>query len=471
MKRIGLHPEIEALADSLFLPGFFDVDLHQLTKRNKRERTSKPARGMRPGQKPLLSGRDFVLPELVQRADNGDLSVSVRDSIDEVKLQQIFRLAEQSEEQSPNFEDLPHTEMQLERRRYTDYLRRVPCKEIDRIARDEEFATWRIGGPDAESNFRSWWERKQTRKKNALIRKANRLANCGTCGRRLDCRDYPDHVFYGKFGCGTRYCRQCGERIFSSLFGKYVGLWPTVQALLPSNCFRSKVVIAALDFTAVNLYRMPKQKEIRDFNQDVHKCVERVLKRLGITADEYGFLWCDEFGGWSPRKRAYNTNLHAHGVYVGPRLPQQVLAQEWAKIRAEKDGAKVVWIKKQKIDRNASNFLEGERLRFVRALGHALKYTGKHVLRSDGRRLAELEVAFQTVRRTHTMGLFYHADLDCQSQCSHCDSACELVNGHEGEHRCKYHGHENRCPLCEAYLMFPRESGYAAITDLKKEGR
>ena len=25
--------------------------------------------------------------------------------------------------------------------------------------------------------------------------------------------------------------------------------------------------------------------------------------------------------------------------------------------------------------------------------------------------------------------------------------------------------------LCEAYLMFPRESGYAAITDLKKEGR
>lgn len=94
MKRIGLHPEIEALADSLFLPGFFDVDPHQLTKRNKPERTSKPARGMRPGQKPLLSGRDFVLPELVQRGDNGDLSVSVRDSIDEVKLQQIFRLAE-----------------------------------------------------------------------------------------------------------------------------------------------------------------------------------------------------------------------------------------------------------------------------------------------------------------------------------------------------------------------------------------
>lgn len=203
--------------------------------------------------------------------------------------------------------------MQLERRRYTDYLRRVPCKEIDRIARDEEFATWRMGGLDAESNFRLWWERKQTRKKNALIRKANRLANCGTCGRRLDCRDHPDHVFYGKFGCGTRYCRQCGERIFSSLFGKYVGLWPTVQALLPLNGFRSKVVIAALDFTTVNFHRMPKQKEIREFNQDVRECMRRVLNELGVATGEYGFLWCDEFGGWSPRKRVGRASAEGYG--------------------------------------------------------------------------------------------------------------------------------------------------------------
>jgi hypothetical protein len=471
MQRIGLHPEIEALADSLFLPGFFDVDPRQLSKKNKRDHTSEPARGMRPGQKPLLSGRDFVLPELVQHAENGDLSVFVVESIDEVKLQQIFRLAEQSEEPPPKFEDLPHTEIQLERRRYIDYLKRAPRKEADRIARAEEFATWRMAGPDAESNFRLWWDRKQRRKKNALIRKANRLANCGMCGRRMDCRDHPDHVFYEEFGCGTRYCRGCGERIFASLFGKYIGLWPTVQTLLPPNGFRSKVVIAALDFTAVNLHRMPKPEEIREFNEDVHECVLRTMKELGIAASEYGFLWCDEFGGWSPKKRAYNTNLHAHGVYVGPPLPQQILAQEWAKIRAEKDGAKIVWIKKQKLDRQAGSFLEGERHRFVRALGHALKYTGKHVLRSDACRLAELEVAFHTVRRTHTMGLFYHADLDCQWQCSHCDSACGLVNGHQGEHRCKFHGHENRCPLCDGYLMFPRESGYAAITDLKKEGR
>jgi len=218
---------------------------------------------MRPGQKPLLSGRDFVLPELVHHADNGDLSVSVVDSIDEVKLQQIFRLAEQSEEPPPKFEDLPHTEMQLERRRYVDYLKRVPRKEADRIARAEEFAIWQMAGPDAESNFRLWWDRKQTRKKNALMRKANRLANCGMCGRRMDCRDHPDHVFYEEFGCGTRYCRGCGERIFASLFGKYIGLWPTVQPLLPQNGFRSKVVIAALDFTAVNIHRMPKPEEIR----------------------------------------------------------------------------------------------------------------------------------------------------------------------------------------------------------------
>jgi len=40
----------------------------------------------------------------------------------------------------------------------------------------------RMAGPDAESNFRLWWDRKHRRKKNALMRKANRLANCGMCG-------------------------------------------------------------------------------------------------------------------------------------------------------------------------------------------------------------------------------------------------------------------------------------------------
>ena len=287
----------------------------------------------------------------------------------------------------------------------------------------------------------------------------------------MDCRDHAEHVFFGEFKCQCRYCPRCGPGVFAALFGKYVGLWPTVKSLLPRNGFRSRVVIAQLDFTAVNLGRMATPEEIRDFNQDIRECVRRTLRESGFGSKQYGFLWCDEFGGWDPEKESYNTNLHAHGVYVGPYIRQDVFARVWTEIRAKKDGAKIMWITKQKIDHPPADFLECERRRFIRALGHALKYTGKHVSRSDGERLAELEVAFHRVRRMHTMGLFYHADLRCQLQCEDCESRCELVNGHQGDHHCKYHGHQNRCPLCNGYLMFPRKSGYAPIADLKKEGR
>ena len=198
--------------------------------------------------------------------------------------------------------------------------------------------------------------------------------------------------------------------------------------------------------------------------------MRRALEAAGIESNQYGFLWCDEFGGFDARKQSYNTNLHAHGVYVGPYIDQQLVASIWASIRAEKDGAKIVWIRKQRIDGAPTTFLAGERHRFIRALGHALKYTGKHVSRSDGTRLANLEIAFHGVRRVHARGLFYHAQLQCGCHCE-CGSACQKVNGHEGEHRCKYHGSDNRCPLCGGDLMFPCQSGYACIVDLKKERR
>jgi hypothetical protein len=470
MGSIESHPTTIAIADNSFSLAALHLDSVQLV-RAKSEGKRNSARGMRPGQKPLLSAKDFILPELVGHAENGDLSVSASSSFDRAQLEQVIQLAAFAEATLTEFSDLPYAKQQLEKRRYFDYLKRVPRQEAQRVARQEEIETWNRRDPEAELNFHSWWERKQTRQKSALLRKTNRMANCGMSGRRMDCRDHEDHVFFGEFKCQCRYCRRCGAQVFAALFGKYVGLWPTVQSLLPLKGFRSRVVIAKLDLTAVNLGRMPTPEEIREFNLDIRECTRRALKELGIKSKEYGFLWCDEFGGWDPKKERYNTNLHAHGVYVGPYIPQAVLARIWTEIRVTKDGAKVVWIEKQKIDNPPNEFLACEHHRFIRALGHALKYTGKHVFRSDGERLAQLEVAFHTVRRVHTMGLFYHADLDCQSRCGRCESQCELVNGHQGEHHCKYHGHENRCPLCSAYLMYPRDSGYAPISALKKEGR
>jgi|SRR5882762_938109 len=471
MGSVELQPVSNAMADELLSSPLFGIDPRPLETVRKLPDKKPKSAPRRAGQKAFLEAKDFVLPDLVGHADNGDLGIVVAASTDAVQTAQILRLAECGEDTFPSFGDLPYAEQQLERRRYFDYLKRVPKKEATRNLRREELETWRRGGTKAESNFLAWWGRKQQRKQSALLRKANRLANCGASGRRLDCSNHAGHQFFVEFKCQNRYCRCCGADVFSKLFGKYVGLWSTVKTLLPPNGFRSGITIAKLDFTAVNLERMPLPAEIREFNQDIRECVKRVCREMGIEAADYGLLWCDEFGGWNPKKNSYNTNLHAHGVYVGPYMPQEIVSRHWTEIRAGRDGAKVVWISKQKIDHPPGDFYEGERLRFIRALGHALKYTGKHVSRSDGERLAQLEVAFQGVRRVHTMGLFYHADLRCQEKCGNCDGRCELVCGHQGDHHCKYHGSGNRCPLCDGHLMFPRESGYARVSDLKKEGR
>jgi hypothetical protein len=230
-------------------------------------------------------------------------------------------------------------------------------------------------------------------------------------------------------------------------------------------------VIATLDFTAVNIGRMPTPQEIREFNRDVRLCIRTVMDAERIDSQHYGFLWCDEFGGRKLDSETYNTNLHAHGVYVGPYVPHEALLKTWIEIREKTDGARGVFIKQQKIDHQPNDICEREHQRFARAIGHALKYTGKHVLRSDGKRLGQLEAAFHGVRRVHTMGLFYHAHLSCTCQCEFCSHSCDKSNGHEAGHRCKAHRSENRCPLCPGYLMQPSQSGYAPLAELRREHR
>src|SRR6266849_2310184 len=229
MGSIELQPVSEALA-ALFLPDLFEVDHRPVAaeKSSKtRSKTSKPAGGRRSGQKPLLSAKDFILPELIGRGDNGDPFVSVGSSSDDAQLAQVFRLAERGEESLSSFSDLPRADQALEKRRYFDHLKRVPKKEIERAIRRADLETWKQGGPQAESNFLDWWQRKQARKRTALRTKANRIANCGFSGRRMDCSNHAEHVFFGEFKCQCRYCRRCGADVFSALLGKYVGLWPT----------------------------------------------------------------------------------------------------------------------------------------------------------------------------------------------------------------------------------------------------
>jgi len=189
MASIGLQPEMQELIDAILPFDFFDVDPRQIAseqrakKRNSQSKSSGPRRF---GQKLLLAGQDFILPQLVSHVDNGDLSVSVGASSDSVQVNQVLRLAESAEQSLGTFSELSHAERQLERRRYLDYLKRKPINELPRKSREEELAVWRLGGAEAEANFCSWWESKQRRRQAAFQRKANRLANCGVTGRRMD---------------------------------------------------------------------------------------------------------------------------------------------------------------------------------------------------------------------------------------------------------------------------------------------
>src|SRR5712692_1838950 len=238
------------------MPLFSGVPSDPELLQSERAQAGGPSRVLR-GAKSLLSGKDFILPELVGHADDGDLSIAVEGSLDSTHLSQIFHLAECGEQPSQNFHDLILSGQQLEKRRYFDFLKRIPQEKAELMTRQEEFEIWlKRNDPEysspAEANFLAWYELKQQRRRGSLLRKANRLANCGKSGRPMDCSNHPEeHQFYGEFKCQTRYCRRCGAEIFSALFHKYIGLWPVIEELLPQSGFRSGIVIAKLAFTAV----------------------------------------------------------------------------------------------------------------------------------------------------------------------------------------------------------------------------
>jgi hypothetical protein len=402
-------------------PGLFGpIEIPSHRQRGASPGTKTPIRGTRP----VLSWPDFVLPELVTRAENGDLAVrAVSSSEQEEQTLHLLSAAQQS---------AGLVDKQRERKLYAQALKRDP----DGGAALQSFL---LGEPEAETEFHLWLLRKIDRKARALEHKANRLAACSVIARPMDCMDCGLKAFL-RFYCGNRYCRYCGNQIFVRLFAKYIRLQEIVKQLMLRDGFRPVAVLATFTFTTANLGRMPTAEEIRRFNEDVRTTLRLVCRRLGINSSQFGALWCDEFGGWNPKLQEYNTNLHCHGIWLGPFLPLKLLSKVWSEVRRNSDYRVVI---------ESVPFRDGGP-DFARALGHALKYTSKHVSKYSPERLAELELAFNGVRRVHTMGLFYNAK---QTRDDAEPSATPL------------------CPLCAGRLAYPRQAGLQLVKDLEKEGR
>ena len=221
--------------------------------------------------------------------------------------------------------------------------------------------------------------------------KAQRLACCARFARRIECAG--GHSFRQTFRCGLRFCRACAPRVFQELFAKYVGIEKLVEK-------RPHWVLARLDFTVRNTGKMPTADAIRAMNCAVRK----TLKRLLEGQKGWGYLWCDEFG-------FENTNLHCHGIYYGPYLPHSRVLEAWE--RETKDSLRAS--------------IQSARGDFRRALYHLLKYVSKPP-GTDPKHLAHLEAAFSSVRRVHTLGLFYNPELPEDGD--PIELKCPYCNGH-----------------------------------------
>jgi len=70
--------------------------------------------------------------------------------------------------------------------------------------------------------------------------------------------------------------------------------------------------------------------------------------------------------------------------------------------------------------------------KFEVALSHSLKYAGKF-LSNDPQRLAALEIAFHSVKRVHSMGVFYNVpdqEGERDASCPSCGSTLRVLTGY-----------------------------------------
>lgn len=281
---------------------------------------------------------------------------------------------------------------------------------------------------------------------DGLEAKANRELACGLLGGEVVCTN--GHHFRTGYECGNRYCKTCGPKGARKLFAqKHEQLFQVAQRLMQCfdvNCktcywFRKdparfagrlphwppeagsgekkpRVVVAKLDFTVVNTGQAAP-----DLMRELNRCIRRfcrAIERLGLAdRHSYGLATCEELG-------AGNTNIHAHGIYVGPWLPQdkgkKQLSALWAKVTG--------YHKRRAGERWQGGFILSIKYAddFAAALYHSIKYPAKFAELARPERLAELEVIFHRVRRFHCFAAFYNPK----------------VPKTEVEHR--------SCPICKA---------------------
>jgi hypothetical protein len=224
-----------------------------------------------------------------------------------------------------------------------------------------------------------------------LYAKSRRRMMCGAVGSQLRCLNSEcGRRFWRPYSCRLRYCPRCAPKLARDLMRRYAGLSALIRRELAEH---PGWIIAEITFTRVNVESMPSGEDVKTFNKWIGRFRDIVERRKRLKKRSITLLWIDEF----------NPNgcyLHAHGLYVGPRLPPPrkngklgKLSEWW---REASDRAAFVIHEKQ---------VPPEKIE--RAFAHMAKYALKYSRFASPERAAQLERAFHRVRRLHLLGPIY----------------------------------------------------------------
>jgi hypothetical protein len=207
-----------------------------------------------------------------------------------------------------------------------------------------------------------------------------------------------------------RFCLECSPGIIAELMAKYN---PRILAFLRQEPVRRGWTLAQLTFTQRATGETFGPEDMRRFNRWMRKFFkllrQQELFQRPVPAEalkQAGLLWVDEVGfekhGRKMDRIADGRNLHAHGIYYGPLIDWQRARDLWRELSGA-TGFHVKQLRGWKLRPQGDARWEKE---LSKSLFYCLKYTGK-VPAVTAERIAELEAAFNGVRRVHACGSFY----------------------------------------------------------------
>ena len=276
---------------------------------------------------------------------------------------------------------------------------------------------------------------------HGLQKKAIRFLNCNKLGRPGVCSRYPlEHKFFIPHGCEVVFCKECAEESRRALLVDYWhvvcnavldfagarGAHEKLCALLHETSGRERQdiehqlgelwaqvgrnikehgwVLARVNFTL----RSDGSEITPQRVKAVNSCIGNVMRRIVGSRKGYGMLFVDEVGfekrGHLPDalRIAHGLNLHAHGLYFGPRLNWEGTRDLWMEVTKAEFGVDSRGFYIRAVKGFARN--PGRAIRW--ALNHMLKYVSKPPAVTP-ERLAALIAAFDGAKRVHSLGLFY----------------------------------------------------------------